>query len=218
LLPKLGQPAPEAIGVVSQIARNADVMARMIGDLLDYTRTRLGAGMPVSPVRMDLGVLCHDLFDEFRSAHPTRQMNFACDGDVTGDWDADRLRQAVSNLMGNAVQHGNEDDPVELKLTGEASDVVVVVHSGGPPIPPGELTKIFDPLVRGSGADHPLRHRAGSIGLGLYIAREIARSHGGRIDVTSSAPAGTTFTVRLPRSAVVKVGQPILDAEQIQRM
>jgi signal transduction histidine kinase len=118
--------------------------------------------------------------------------------------------------MGNAVQHGDEGVPVELKLTGEGSDVVVVVHSGGPPIPPGELTKIFDPLVRGSTSGQPLRHRAGSIGLGLYIAREIARSHGGRIDVTSSA--GTSFTVRLPRHALARPLQPILDEDHVRKM
>jgi signal transduction histidine kinase len=215
-LRKIGEPAPETIGVASQIARNADVMGRMISDLLDYTRTRLGAGMPVSPTRTDLRVLCQDLFNEFRTAHPDREMTFACEGDVTGNWDADRLRQAVSNLMGNAVQHGDEGVPVELKLTGEGSDVVVVVHSGGPPIPPGELTKIFDPLVRGSTSGQPLRHRAGSIGLGLYIAREIARSHGGRIDVTSSA--GTSFTVRLPRHALARPLQPILDEDHVRKM
>jgi signal transduction histidine kinase len=93
-----------------------------------------------------------------------------------------------------------------------------VIHSGGPPIPPGELSKIFDPLVRGSGSDEPLRHRAGSIGLGLYIAREIARSHGGRIDVASSASAGTTFTVRLPRHLLARSGQVILDEAHIQNM
>jgi signal transduction histidine kinase len=132
--------------------------------------------------------------------------------------DADRLRQAVSNLMGNAVQHGDPRAPVDLKLRGAASDVVIVIHSGGPPIPPGELTKIFDPLVRGSGSDEPLRRRAGSIGLGPYIAREIARSHGGRIDVASSAPAGTTFTVHLPRRLLAASRQTSLDEAHIQRM
>jgi signal transduction histidine kinase len=120
--------------------------------------------------------------------------------------------------MGNAIQHGAESAPIELNLKGEDSDVVLVVYNGGPPIPPGELTKIFDPLVRGSSAEHPKRNRPGSIGLGLYIAREIAQSHGGRIDVTSSEKAGTAFTVRLPRHCLVNPGQPILDEAQIQKM
>ena len=120
--------------------------------------------------------------------------------------------------MGNAIQHGAQGAPVVLTVEGETSDVIVKVHNGGPPIPPGELPKIFDPLVRGSSAEHPKSNRPGSIGLGLYIAREIARSHRGTITVSSSADAGTTFTVRLPRRAVVGSGQPILDEEHLQTM
>lgn len=216
LLPRLVEPAPDAIGVVSQIATNAQVMARMISDLLDYTRTRLGAGMPVSPARMDMGALCRELYDEFRTAHPARAMRFRAAGDVSGEWDADRLRQAVSNLMGNAVQHGG--DPIELAVVGDASELRVTVHNGGPPIPPGELSKIFEPLVRGSSAEHPKKNRPGSIGLGLYIAREVARSHGGDIAVTSTAAAGTTFTLQLPRHVPVTSWQPILDEEHVQKM
>ena len=218
ILPRLVEPAAEAIGVVAQITTNAGVMGRMISDLLDYTRTRLGAGMPVSPVRMDLGPLCRQLFHEYRTAHPSRDIRLKLEGDTAGDWDADRLRQAVSNLLGNAVQHGAADAPIELRLWGEASDVVVVVHNGGPPIAAGEVAKIFDPLVRGSNAEHPMKNRPGSIGLGLYIAREIARSHGGRIDVTSTAADGTAFTLRLPRHHLVRDGQPILDEAHVQKM
>jgi hypothetical protein len=190
----------------------------MISDLLDYTRTRLGAGMPVSPSPMDLGSLCRAVFNEFRAAHPTRVIRFECDGDLRGDWDGDRLRQTVSNLLGNAIQHGTERAPVDLKLKAEGSEVVIVVHNAGPPIPPGELTKIFDPLVRGSSAAHPKPNRPGSIGLGLYIAREIARSHGGEITVTSTKEEGTAFTVRLPRHHVVGSGKPILDEQHMASM
>ena len=219
LLPRIVAPAPEAIGVFSQITTNTQVMARMISDLLDYTRTRLGAGMPVTPERMDLAGLCRALFDEFRTAHPDHAIRFHCDGDMTGEWDTDRLRQAISNLMGNAVQHGGEQATTELNLDGTAPDgVVVVVHNDGPTIPAGELTNIFDPLVRGSSAEHPKANRPGSIGLGLYIAREVARSHGGTIDVTSSPDAGTAFTLRLPRYCLVKQGQPILDEEHVSSM
>jgi signal transduction histidine kinase len=218
LLPKLGTPVPEALGVASQIATSALAMGRMIGDLLDYTRTRLGAGMPVEPARMDLGDLCHELFNEFRTAHPDRDIRYRCEGDLIGYWDVDRLRQAVANLVGNAVQHGADGAPIELRLNGDGPDLAIVIHNGGPPIPPGELSKIFDPLVRGSSAEHPKKNRPGSIGLGLYIAREIARSHGGTIDVTSTAQAGTAFTVRLPRNHLARDGQPILDEQHVQKM
>ena len=178
---EFGGPDPETIGCAAQIVTSAEVMARMIGDLLDYTRTRLGAGMPVSPAPMDLGVLCRELFDQFRTAHPRRVIRYAADGDLRGDWDADRLRQAISNVLGNAVQHGDADAPIDLRATGgEPSHVAVEVHNGGSPIPPGEVPKIFDPLVRGSGAQTPRANRPGSIGLGLYIAREMpARTGGG---------------------------------------
>jgi signal transduction histidine kinase len=223
MLPHLGgsaADAAEAVGLAEQIATNTQVMARMIADLLDYTRTRLGAGMPVEPAPMDLGVLGRELFEQFRTAHPEREFRFAATGDLRGAWDADRLRQGISNLLGNAVQHGAADAPVELSLAGEdPSVVVVVVHNGGPLIPPGELPKIFDPLVRGSGAERPKANRLGSIGLGLYIAREIARSHGGGIEVTSTEQAGTAFTVHLPRRRPgTGPAQPILDEEHVRKM
>jgi len=215
---EFGGPDPETIGCAAQIVTSAEVMARMIGDLLDYTRTRLGAGMPVSPAPMDLGVLCRELFDQFRTAHPRRVIRYAADGDLRGDWDADRLRQAISNVLGNAVQHGDADAPIDLRAIGEPLQVVVEVHNGGAPIPPGEVPKIFDPLVRGSGAKTPRANRPGSIGLGLYIAREIARSHGGRIDVTSAVGAGTTFTIRLPRHGTTSSAQAILDEAHVRNM
>ena len=99
LLPHLVPPATAAIDVVSQISTNAGVMARMISDLLDYTRTRLGAGMPVSLAMMDLNALCQELYNEFRTAHPNRQICLRSEGEVQGNWDTDRLRQAISNLL-----------------------------------------------------------------------------------------------------------------------
>lgn len=200
------------------IALSASVMERMINDLLDYTRTRLGAGMPVRPKPMDLSALGRELIAEFRTAHPNREITFRVEGDLNGVWDTDRIRQAVSNLLGNAIQHGSEDFPVTLSLRGEEANVVIEIHNGGDPIPPGELPKIFDPLIRGSSAEHPKSNRPGSIGMGLYIASEVAKSHDGRIDVTSTSEAGTSFTVHLPRQVAPRVGQPILDAEHIDTM
>lgn len=218
LLSHLVAPATEAINVASQISTNAGVMARMISDLLDYTRTRLGAGMPVSPAMLDLNVLCQELYSEFASAHPQRKIRLRSDGSVRGNWDSDRLRQAISNLLGNAIQHSPENALVELKVRGEASDAIVTVHNGGPPISAGELAKIFDPLVRGSSVEHPKENRPGSIGLGLYIARAIAESHGGTINVTSDKETGTAFTMRLPRKFVIESGQPVLDEKHLQTM
>jgi signal transduction histidine kinase len=218
VLPQLNKSDPETTEVASQITVNVTVMARMISDLLDYTRTRLGAGMPVDPQPMDAGELCRALYNEFRTAHPKQVFRYEATGVVTGDWDADRLRQAVSNLMGNAVQHGDASIPVELKVNGEASELLITVHNGGPPIPPGEMPRIFEPLIRGVNAQTPRKNRPGSIGLGLYIAREVARSHLGSIDVTSSEADGTAFTIHLPRNGLGRPARPILDEQHIQTM
>jgi signal transduction histidine kinase len=182
----------------------------MIGDLLDFTGGGLGVGMPVSPAPLDLRGLCAEVVDEVRAAHPGRTVRFEPHGDLAGEWDAARLRQLVSNLLGNAVQHGGDTGPVDLAARTEGTTHVRLdVRNGGPPIPPDLLPTIFDPLVRGSAAAEPKKQRRpGSIGLGLYIAREVATAHGGTIDVASSEAEGTVFTVRLPRRPNPPPGGP----------
>jgi hypothetical protein len=217
-LPMVSGDKSELLECGLSIARSASVMERMISDLLDYTRTRLGAGMPVNPAPLDLASLSGELIAEYRAAHPGRGIEYRVDGDLKGVWDSDRMRQAISNLIGNALQHGSADLPVTLSLRGEAGNVFVSIHNGGDPIPPGELPKIFDPLIRGSSAERPKSNRPGSIGMGLYIAREVAKAHGGRIDVSSTVDEGTSFTISLPRRAAMKVGQQILDADHVDKM
>ena len=155
--------------------------------------------MPLSPAAMDLKPLCQEAFDEIRAAYPTRTLRYQPHGELAGEWDAARLRQLVSNLLGNAIQHGAGTGSVELSVSAEGRDVVIAVHNQGAPIPADALSTIFDPLVRGLSPELRKQRRAGSIGLGLHIAREVATAHGGVIGVTSSADAGTVFTVRLPR-------------------
>jgi signal transduction histidine kinase len=217
-LPLVSDDKAEILECGVKIARSASVMDRMISDLLDYTRTRLGAGMPVKPSAMDLDVLGRELIAEYRAAFPRREIALQTTGDLHGLWDSDRVRQAVSNLLGNALQHGSADFPVTLSLRGEEAGVFIAIHNGGEPIPLGELPNIFNPLIRGSSADGPQTNRPGSIGMGLYIAREVAKSHNGRIDVVSTIKDGTTFTICLPREAAPRVGQPILDAGHIETM
>lgn len=197
LLTQTGGLDAEAAETARQISASAGAMARMITDILDFTSASLGAGMPVSLAPTDLGRVCRDVVDETQAAHPTRTLRYEPHGDLSGEWDADRLRQVVSNLLGNAVQHGA--GPVGLTVSGEVGDVLLVVHNGGAPIPPSVLPTLFDPFVRAAAAESPARRRHGSLGLGLYIARELVAAHGGTIDVTSSADGGTAFSVRLPR-------------------
>jgi signal transduction histidine kinase len=199
---------PDASEMTSNIAAAAGVMDRMIVDLLVFTGAGLGAAIPLSPAAMDLGELCREVVNETRSAHPDREVRVEMRGNLAGEWDAARLRQVVSNLLGNAVQHGPETGPVELSVRDEGPPgVLLSVRNGGPPIPADFLPTIFEPLVRGGGASSPelrRQRRPGSIGLGLYIARAVVTAHGGTIDVTSSADAGTVFTVRLPRRPGVR--------------
>jgi signal transduction histidine kinase len=155
--------------------------------------------MPLSKAPADVGAVCREVVGELRAAHPMQLLRFEPQGDLAGEWDAARLRQLVSNLLGNAVQHG-DGSPVELTVGAEGPQVVLAVHNEGTPIPPDAMPTIFNPLARGFSPELR-KHRPGSIGLGLYIAREVVIAHGGSIDVRSSAEDGTVFTVRLPRRA-----------------
>ncbi len=201
LMPRTAALDPKLAGLATQISTSAQVMSQMISDLLDYTRTRLGAGMPVDRAAMDLGEVAENVVFEFRASHPKADLVLTRGGDLTGAWDAARLRQVLSNLIGNAIQHGDRHSPVEIVLSGSDREVSVEVRNQGNPIPAGEMTRIFDPLIRGARAAKPKKNRPGSIGLGLYIARELVLAHGGAIGVASSEEAGTVFTIHLPRHA-----------------
>ena len=192
-----GKTPPRPLHVATRSCGSVSVMERMIADLLDYTR--IGSCRDARQTRTirPWKPCCGADLRNSAPAHPNRDIQYRIDGDSNGRWDSDRIRQAISNLLGNAIQHGSADFPVTLSLRGETSSVFIDVHSGGDPIPPGELSKIFDPLIRGSSAaEGPTKNRTGSIGMGLYIAREVAKSHGGRITVTSTANEGNLVQYR----------------------
>jgi len=197
LLARSGQLDELHTRIASDMSGFAKVMTGMIHDLLDFTRTRLGAGMPVSATPTDLQHLLRDVLDEFRAAHPHRPLRIELFGDTSGEWDAARLRQVVSNLVGNAIEYGSDTSPVEVSARGESSEVLLAVKNEGPPISTSALPTIFDPFVRAP--EVTKRRPFGGVGLGLYIAQQIVIAHGGTIVVTSSEAAGTVFTVRLPR-------------------
>jgi signal transduction histidine kinase len=181
--------------VASRILSSAQRMERMIGDLLDLTRVRLGATLPLKRRRANLGQICEEAAIECRASRPEAVLRINASGNVQGDWDADRLSQVASNLFGNALQHGG-GTPVTVAVREDAEAVTLAVHNGGPPIPHSALPFVFEPLARGQS-----ENTTGSIGLGLFIARAIVSAHGGTIAVTSSKGDGTTFTVRLPKAA-----------------
>ena len=172
----------------------------MLADLTDFTRTRLGTRLPIRRSRLEFGALLRQTIDELDAAYPATDFDYDCAGDLWGEWDASRLAQLLSNLVGNAIQHGDVDKPIRVSARAEGEDVVLAVHNEGPPIAPEMIGKVFDPLMRGL-AQTERGRRLGSLGLGLYISDEIAKAHYGGIDVVSSREGGTTFTVRLPRMA-----------------
>ncbi|MBA3456379.1 MAG: HAMP domain-containing histidine kinase [Deltaproteobacteria bacterium] len=180
-----------------RILTSATRMEEMIGDLLDFTRTRLGGGIPVVPEKMDLEELCQQTVDEIVAFHPRRVVRIDAGGQLHGMWDRGRIGQVLSNLIGNAHQHGSRSAPVDVVLRGEADRVVLTVHNQGTVIDPDHLGDIFDPFRKALG-DRAVPKATGSIGLGLYIVRAIVAAHDGTIAV-ESMESGTTFKVTLPR-------------------
>jgi signal transduction histidine kinase len=188
---------------VSRILRSGTRMNEIIGDLLDFTRTRLGGGIPVVREDMDLETVGRQAVDEITAFHPGCVVHFQASGPLRGQWDKGRITQALSNLVGNAYQHGAEGAPIAVTARGEKDEVVLAVHNQGPAIAPKHLGDIFNPFRQlGSGRTKakPKAEDATSLGLGLYIVQAIVTAHQGTIEVASTE-GGTTFTVHLPREA-----------------
>jgi PAS domain S-box-containing protein len=197
LLLQSRQLSPPLARHAARIRANAERMARMIGDLLDLTRGRLGGGIPVSPEPARLGDVVAEVLGTLALARPDRRVVLEAEAGapLDGEWDRDRVGQAVGNLVSNAFDHGDPGAPVTVTLRGEGDErVAVEVHNEGAPIAPELRAHLFDPFRRGRGGGD-----GGGLGLGLYIAREIARAHGGELTFTSSAAEGTTFRLVLPR-------------------
>ena len=200
----LGQPDLEAATrerTVQMARRSAAAMGHMITDLLEYTRTRLGRGIEVVPEPGDVAQLCRELVEEARAAHPRARFSAEIPETLRAEFDRSRLAQVLTNLLGNAVQHGDAAEPIRLHVAVQAERVVIVVLNRGPAIPTDALQVIFDPLVRVATTDDADDTSRASLGLGLYIAREIVVAHGGEIMVTSTAADGTAFEVNFPLRA-----------------
>jgi signal transduction histidine kinase len=180
------------VAVVARLAASADRMSRMIDELMDFARGRLGGGIPLRRSYVDLHALCADVVEEAQTAHG-RPVQLQTSGHPRGHWDGDRLAQLVSNLVGNALQHSPAGSVVRVTVRDEPEHAVVEVNNAGRAIPSEQLEHMFEPFRRGGSAS------SGGLGLGLYIVDRIVDAHGGRITVRSTDPDGTTFVVRLPR-------------------
>jgi PAS domain S-box-containing protein len=184
---------------MSRIVASGQRMARMIDQLLDFTRARVGGGIEIQARDTNLADLCSQAISELELVYTDRNIQCSVVGDLGGSWDPDRLLQIISNLVANASQHGSGDGPVVVELDGRQHDSVVLeIHNRGA-ISPALLPTLFDPF---RGTRHRREHSRG-LGLGLFIVRELVRAHGGTVEVTSSEAGGTTFRVRLPRRPAV---------------
>ncbi|WP_028623421.1 sensor histidine kinase [Pseudomonas sp. Ant30-3] len=187
----------DALACAINIKRGARHMAVMVGDLLELVRSRLGKSLPIQPLPMDLADTAHAAIAEACAGNPECDPTLTVHGDTRGVWDDGRLSQLLQNLIGNALQHGASKREVTLTLTGEADTVRLEVHNFGTPIPEEAIGTIFDPLVRS--ADEEPGQPSTSLGLGLFIVKEVVNAHKGSIAVSSNETDGTLFTVILPR-------------------
>jgi signal transduction histidine kinase len=196
----MGNPDERQTTLTRQIFESNTRIIKIVDDLLDITRARFGSGLPVIRDAMDMGIVSGQLVDEMRAAYPTRTINLEISDNLEGEWDKARIGQVLSNLLGNAVQYSFQDSPITVIVKGTKKEVILSVHNSGIPIPPEKIDTLFDALTRASidSGDHP---ETVNLGLGLYITEEIVISHGGKINVTSTEEAGTTFIAHFPRSA-----------------
>lgn len=195
----IGELREPNLTLTARIAASSTRMVQMVGDLLDFTRGRLGGGIPIARGRMSMRRAVHEVVNEIAAAHPDRTLEVDARGEHWGEWDCARISQALTNLVANAVQHGSPGTAVRLELRGDAAETTIAVHNRGAAIPPDLLDGIFNPMkMRQTPGSSAAAGPSGSLGLGLYIAERIVAGHGGRIDVRSSEADGTTFTIRLP--------------------
>ena len=192
---ELGEPH---LTLTTRILRSGKRMNQLVRDLIDFTRSRLGSGVPITRSEMDLAKEARNAVDEVSSANPGSAICIETSGELLGQWDCPRLSQVLTNLLGNAVQHGSKGTPINVTVRGEPTEVVLEVQNRGVSIPAAEQGEIFNPYKR-LHASETAPDTTGSLGLGLYIAERIVSAHGGTIAVQSSDDAGTIFTVRLPR-------------------
>lgn len=181
----------QLLGHISQSAERAH---RMIDDLLDFTLAKVGHGIGISPAGLDLHTVTGLCIDELRVAFPKATLIHQALGNGRVCLDGDRLHQVIGNLVANSVAYGDLKKPITVTSRLDEDSTLVSVHNHGPVIPHALQAVLFEPMTRGTEVDSNVR----SVGLGLFIVREIARAHGGRVSVSSSETCGTTFNIHFP--------------------
>jgi two-component system, sensor histidine kinase and response regulator len=179
----------------ARILASGKRMSRMIEDMLDMARARLAGGIPLKREPADLGALIDRVVSEIQAAYPERRIDVQRAGDLNGNWDGERLAQVASNLLGNALQHGDASAVVKVNVDGTRAEAVLITVENSGTIPPDLLPQLFDPF---RGAQRQAGRTEG-LGLGLYIVQQIVVAHGGTVDVKSAEGSQTIFAVRIPR-------------------
>ena len=182
--------------MMKRIQSSAERASRMIFDLLDFTQARLGGGIPVQRRHVEAHEVVTQVLEEARQAFPGRKLRLTVSGETTGQWDGDRLAQVVTNLVQNALKYSPEDSEVQVQLRSLGESVELSVHNEGAPISAERLPLLFEPMQRATDQEDKASR---SVGLGLYIVKQLVEAHGGIISVRSEPSSGTVFTVRLPR-------------------
>lgn len=207
LLKMMGEMNEKQSRLVDQISASTARTVQLVANLIDTIRVRLGKGVPIKPIPMDMKTAVEQAADEARAAHPGLRIEIETRGALRGQWDNGRIGQVLSNLIGNAAQYGKEDGAIKITAKENSGEVLLSVHNEGEPIPLSALPSIFDPLTRQAEEDGET-YPSTNLGLGLFITREIVEAHGGKIDVSSSEDEGTTFSVTLPHAVSATASVP----------
>ena len=194
-LDDLSEPAARTVARIQSAAEGA---TRLVRDLLDFTQARLGSGIHVEPRPTDWHTLVRATLEEQGALSRGHRFEVLQEGDGQGEWDPDRLAQAVQNLVTNALKYSPEGSLIRVHTQVVPEEASLLIHNLGAPIPPEKLPVLFEPLQRAT-AQVDMATR--SVGLGLYIVKQIVEAHHGSVEVRSTEAEGTTFTVRLPRLA-----------------
>jgi signal transduction histidine kinase len=186
---------PHAQEASTRILASGKHMGRLIEDMLDLARARLAGGIVLKREPCDIKVLVERVVRECQAASPGSLIETVYSGDFAGSWDPERIAQVATNLIGNALKHGDPIGPVHVQLDGTKEDRVLFIVSNRGNIPPELMDHLFDPFRGGQRS----AGRSGGLGLGLYIVYQVVKAHDGEVEVASGLVDRTVFQVSLPR-------------------
>lgn len=191
---RMAQPVPRRELLLALLSQSINRMSGLVDDIMDFARTKLGTGIPLELTkRSDLQDVIEMAIEEVRHGQPGCDIRSLGQAHGLMHFDGKRMRQLLANLLNNAVAHGDASRPIEVHIEQRPGVVNIAVSNTGEPIPPDVMGRLFEPFVRPEGSISRL-----GLGLGLYIASQIAIGHDATLSVTSSAERGTIFTFSMP--------------------